>query len=118
MRLLTAFDAIVARRLVDAYVPTLRQDDSVDGTLLPDAAESEIVRAMTNAPTELPDDIDALKALVLAAREAHAAALAERNTIAVERDLLSVRTEKLEQTLENDFLEGALCNAGLLTVRR
>lgn len=97
---LTAFDAIMARRFVDTHAPTLRQDDSAFGTLLPDAGESEIVRAMTNAPTALPDDIDALKALVLATREAHAAALAERNTIAVERDLLAVRTAKLEQIVK------------------
>ncbi len=101
MKLLTAFDAIVARRFADAHKATLRQDDSVDGTLLPDAAESAIVRAVTNTPTALPDDIDALKALILAERAAHAAAhaavLVERNTIAVERDLLSVRAEKLEQ---------------------
>lgn len=101
MKLLTAFDAIVARRFADAHKATLRQDDSVDGTLLPDAAESAIVRAVTNTPTALPDDIDALKALILAERAAHVAAhaavLAERNAIAVERDLLSVRAEKLEQ---------------------
>ena len=99
MSVLTAFAAISACRFAGLRAAVLRQDDSVDGTLLPDAAESEIVRAMTNTPAalpaELPDDIDALKALVLAAREAHAAVLAERNTIAVERDLLSVRTEKL-----------------------
>jgi len=69
--------------------------------LLPSDAESACVRTMTNAPTalipELPDDIDALRALILTERAAHAAVVAERNTIAVERDLLSVRTEKLEQ---------------------
>ena len=97
MRMLTAFDAIAGCRFADAREPVLRHDDSADGTLLPDAAESATVRSMTNAPPALPDDIDALKALVIAAREAHAAALAERNTIAVERDLLAVRTAKLEQ---------------------
>jgi transposase len=101
MRLLTAFDAIVACCNVDVHASTLRQDESVDGTLLSDAGESAIMRAMTNAPTALPDDIDALRALILAERAAHAAAqatvVAERNTIAVERDLLAVRTAKLEQ---------------------
>ena len=113
MRLLTAFDAVVARRFDSAlrlaaeesprsaHAPTLRQDDSVDGTLLSVAAESACLHAMTNVapalPPELPDDIDALRALIVAERAAHAAVVAERNTIAVERDLLSVRTEKLEQ---------------------
>ncbi len=100
MRVLTAFAAISACRFSTAQSPALRQDDSAEGTLLPGAAESVIVRPMTNAPTalppELPDDLDALKALILAERAAHAAVIAERNTIATERDLLAVRTAKLE----------------------
>ena len=51
---------------------------------------------MTNVPSTLPRDVDALHALLLAAREAHAALLAEHNTIAAERDQLAVRTAKLE----------------------
>jgi transposase len=51
---------------------------------------------MTNAPSALPNDIDALRALVVAAREAHAAAVAERDTLVAERDQLAVRNEKLE----------------------
>ncbi len=104
MRLLTAFDAILARRFVEAHEPTVRHEDSSERMLLPDAAESACLRSMTNAPTALPDDIDALRALILAERAVHAsavaardAAIAERNTIALERDLLAVRTAKLEQ---------------------
>lgn len=41
-------------------------------------------------------DVDALQASILAAREAHAALLAKRSTIAAERDQLAVRTAKLE----------------------
>ena len=78
-------------------VSALRQDDSGAELLLPGATESAIVRAMTNAPSALPHDVDALHALIHAAREAHAAAIAERNAIAVERDQLAVRTAKLEQ---------------------
>lgn len=96
MSVLTAFAAITSCRFANARQPALRQDDSADGTLLPSAAESDIVRAMTNAPSALPDDIDALRALIAAAREAHAVLLAERNTIAVERDELAARNEKLE----------------------
>ena len=99
--MLTAFAAISACRFGDARAVAVRHEDSSARMLLPDATESACVRTMTNVPIalppELPDDIDALKALVLAAREAQAAAFAERNTIAVERDLLAVRTEKLEQ---------------------
>ena len=101
MRLLTAFDVIVARRLIDVREDAPRHEDSSAQKLLHETAESARLRSMTNAPPalppELPDDIDALRALILAERAAHAAVVAERNTIAVERDLLSVRTEKLEQ---------------------
>jgi len=58
--------------------------------------ESVNVRVMINAPAALPDDIDALHALILTERVAHAAAIAERDTIATERDQLAVRTAKLE----------------------
>ena len=97
MRLLTAFDVIVARRLIDVCEDAPRHEDSSAQKLLRETAESARLRSMTNAPPALPDDIDALRALILAERAAHAAVVAERNTIAVERDLLSVRTEKLEQ---------------------
>jgi transposase len=43
----------------------------------------------------LPNDIDALRALILAERAAHAAVVTERNTIAVERDTLAVERNKL-----------------------
>src|SRR5260370_1003731 len=97
MKVPTAFAAITACRFVGAREPALRQDDSGAKSLLPGATESAIVRAMTNAPSALPHDVDALHALIHAAREAHAAAIAERNAIAVERDQLAVRTTKLEQ---------------------
>ena len=96
MRMLTAFAAITACRFADARRPALRQEDSGAGTLLPGGPESACLRAMTNAPSALPHDVEALHALILAEREAHAALLAERNTIAAERDQLAVRTTKLE----------------------
>jgi transposase len=96
MTLLTAFAAITACRFADARRPALRQEDSGAGMLLLGGRESAIVRAMTNVPSTLPRDVDALHALILAAREAHAALLVERNTIATERDQLAVRTAKLE----------------------
>jgi transposase len=49
-------------------------------------------------PDALPDDIDALRALILAERAAHAAVVAERSTLAVERDLLNARNVRLEST--------------------
>src|SRR5215467_15132081 len=97
MRTLTAFAAITACRFVGTREGALRQDDSGAELLLPGATESAIVHAMTNAPSALPHDVDALHALIHAAREAHAAAIAERNTIAAERDQLAVRNAKLEE---------------------
>jgi len=47
MTVLTAFAALSACRFGELM---LRQDDSVDGSLLPGAAESAFLRAMTNAP--------------------------------------------------------------------
>ena len=91
MTVLTAFAALSACRFGELM---LRQDDSVDGSLLPGAAESAFLRAMTNAPSALPHDVHALHALILAERAAHAAA--EAATIA-ERDQLAVRNAKLEQ---------------------
>jgi len=96
MTLLTAFAAITACRFADLRPPALRQEDSGAGTLLLGERESAIVLAMRNAPSALPHDVEALHALILAEREAHAALLAERNTIAAERDQLAVRTAKLE----------------------
>ena len=96
MTLLTAFAAITACRFANARLFVLRQEDSGAGTLLLSGPESGIVRAMTNVPSALPHDVDALHALILAERNAHAAVLAERDTIAAERDQLAVRTAKLE----------------------
>jgi transposase len=56
-------------------------------------------RAMTDANHTLPNDIDALHALIAVERAAHATVVTERNTIAVERDLLATRTARLEQIL-------------------
>jgi transposase len=91
--MLTAFEAITSCRFADAREPMLRHEDSSVQTLLPGDAESASVHTMTNAPTALPDDLDALKVLILAERAAHAA-------VVVERDLLAVRTEKLEQIVK------------------
>jgi transposase len=49
-------------------------------------------------PDALPDDIDALRALILAERAAHAAVVAERSTLTIERDLLNARNARLEST--------------------
>lgn len=93
MKVLSAFAAISACRFGDTRQSMLRQDDSVDGSLLPGAAESACLRAMTNAPSALPLDVDALHALIRAERAAHVAAHA---AILAERDQLAARNEKLE----------------------
>lgn len=74
-----------------------RHDDSGPSSRSRRASESATVwlvlgktaPAMTDASNALPNDIDALRALILAERSAHAA----------ERDKLSARNEKLEQIL-------------------
>lgn len=53
-------------------------------------------RAVTESRDTLPNDIDALRALILAERAAHAAVVTERNAITAERDKLAVRNERLE----------------------
>ena len=96
MTVLTAFAALSVCRFGDGRQLMLRQDDSVDGSLLSGAAESDLLRAMTNAPSALPHDVHALRALILAERSAHAATHA---AIIAERDQLAVRNAKLEQIL-------------------
>jgi Transposase C of IS166 homeodomain len=90
MSVLSAFAAISACRFVGERSAVLRQEDSSTPTLLTRVRESADVRVMANAPSalppELPGDIDALKALNLAERAAHAA----------ERDQVVARNEKLE----------------------
>ena len=68
MTLLTAFAAI--RRAASPTRAALRCDRRTQAQerCCPAAAESAIVRAMTNAPSALPHDVDALHALILAAR--------------------------------------------------
>ena len=44
----------------------------------------------------LSDDMDALRAMIAAERAAHAAVVAERNTITIERDQLATRNARLE----------------------
>src|SRR6516164_5888820 len=96
MTVLTAFAALSVCRFGDGRQLMLRQDDSVDGSLLSGVAESDLLRAMTNAPSALPHDVHALRALILAERSAHAATHA---AIIAERDQLAVRNAKLEQIL-------------------
>jgi transposase len=87
-----------------------RHDDSPVETMLREPAESATTwlvfgkmaklpkPAMTIANDTLPDDIDALRALIVAERAAHAAVVAERGTLTVERDLLNARNARLEST--------------------
>ena len=86
---LTAFAAISVCRFAGAPRASLRQDDSPARTLLPVDGESADVGAMPTEPTALPDDIDALRALIAAERAAHL-------VVVIERDQLAERTSKLE----------------------
>lgn len=53
-------------------------------------------RAAMDMSDTLPNDIDALRALILAERAARAAVVAERNAVTIERDKLAARNERLE----------------------
>ncbi len=90
-----------------------RHDDSPARSMLREPAESattwlvfgKMARAMTHAKDKLPDDIDALRALIVAERAAHTAAvlardtaIAERSRLTIERDLLNARNIRLEAT--------------------
>lgn len=87
---------------------TTRHDDSPTRSMMrgsPESATLWLVLGKTAAPKPaqtmmdasdtLPDDIGALRALILAERAAHAAIVAERNAIGAERDKLAVRNERL-----------------------
>jgi hypothetical protein len=92
---LTAFAALSACRFAGTR-SSVRQEDSSTRLLLPEALESANMRAMTNAPSALPHDVDALQALILAERAALATAVQERDAAMAERDQLAVRNAKLE----------------------
>jgi transposase len=62
-------------------------------------AEARLAEPMTERNDTLPNDIDALRALILAERAAHAAVVAERDTIAAERDQIARRNARLEAIL-------------------
>ena len=100
-----------------AHTMIQRHDDSPVETMLRKSAESATTwlvfgktaklpkPAMMTANETLPDDINALRALIVAERTTHAAAvlardtaIAERSTLTVERDLLNARNIRLETT--------------------
>jgi transposase len=60
----------------------------------------EPAQAMTHASDTLPDDIDALRALIRAERAAHAAVVAERNAISAERDKLAACNARLDAIIQ------------------
>jgi transposase len=59
----------------------------------------ETARAMMDGSDILPNDVDALRALLDATRAGHAAAVAERDAAISERDQLAARNQKLEAIL-------------------
>ena len=107
MTLLTAYAAVAARR---SAVP--RQDDSPAQMQLPSARESGLMPAMMPAPTALPNDIDALRALIVAERTTYAAVAAERDQFAARAAKLEATNTTLEAT--NTTLEAA--NARLAAI--
>ena len=93
---LTAFAAITGCRFRHASQACARHVDSPVGSVLADTPESTMVGAMTPPPTALPDDIDALEALLAAERAGHAVVLSQRDEIARERDRLAACNGALE----------------------
>ena len=87
----TAFAALSVCRFAGAAEVSPRHDDSTARTVLPVACESADVDAMPTEPTALPDDIDALKALV-------AAVVTERDQLAASNATLAVSNTKLQDT--------------------
>jgi transposase len=73
-----------------------RQDDSGTQSALEGAAESALPRPMTMTADALPDDIGALRALILAERAAHAATMAERAQLAERIAIIEAVNAKLE----------------------
>lgn len=82
----------------------VRHNDSPCRSMLHTDAESatvwllfgETARAMTDVSNTLPNDIDALRALIATVRADHAAVVSERDAILAERDQLAVRNQRLE----------------------
>jgi transposase len=83
-----------------------RHGDSADHRRLAKVPPVGDTVGMTDSPSPLPNDLDALRALLLAERAAYAAAViernaavAERNTAMAQRDQLAARAAKLEHIL-------------------
>jgi hypothetical protein len=73
-----------------------RQDDSGTQSALEGVAEPVLHRAMSTTTDALPDDIGALRALILAERAAHAATMAERAQLAERIAIIEGVNAKLE----------------------
>ena len=77
-----------------------RQDDSRQSGRMPSCAASRMLLGMTDSAKQLPTEIDALHALILSERAAHAAAVAEHKTAVIECDLLAARAARLEHIIK------------------
>lgn len=84
-----------------------RHDDSAPQSKLRAPAESatlwfifgKVNRAVTDTSNTLPNDIDALRALILAERAARAAVVSERDQLTVRNRILETANARLEQIL-------------------
>jgi transposase len=82
----------------------VRHDDSPCGSMLQGGPESattwlvfgETARTMTDVSDILPNDVEALRALLATALADHATLVAERDGLRVERDQLAAHNERLE----------------------
>jgi transposase len=84
-----------------------RHDDSAPRSKLRTSTESatlwfifgKVNRAVTDTSNTLPNDIDALRALILAERAARAAVVSERDQLTVRNRILETANARLEQIL-------------------
>lgn len=96
MTVLSAFAAITAWRSTPAPRASARHEDSCTTTELPEMTESSIIGAMVTEHTALPNDIEALKALLVAERAARASLASENTRIAARAERLEAAKAKLE----------------------
>ena len=110
MMLLSAFAAIAAIRFTGASGASARQEDSPPTSEVQADPESAVVDAMATEHTALPNDVAALRTMIVAERVTHAAAQAivtrERAEMAKERDALAARN--VELAARNEKLEAII----------
>src|SRR5262249_49917088 len=92
----TRLATAIAARKMRATKTSPRHDDSCMRSQLESRRESVLPRSMTTTADALPEDSGALRALILAERAAHAAAVIERDQLVERNAALESLNKKLE----------------------